>query len=74
MREILGIPIWIKYNDTVQLIHPGQITNLGFTNYFFLLQNQKQKAAPNYLKMVSPLKACTPSIQMAVSQYQCCVT
>ena len=55
-------------------MHPGQITNLGSTNYFFLLQNQKQKAAPNYSKMVSPLTACTPSIQMAVSQYQCCVT
>ena len=41
-------------------MHLGQITNLGSTNYFFLLQNQKQKAAPNYLKMVSPLTACTP--------------
>ena len=40
--------------------------NLSFINYFFFLQNQKQKAAPDYLKMVSLPMACTPSIQMAV--------
>ena len=47
-------------------MHSGQILNLSSINYFFFLQNQKQKAAPNYLKMVSLLTACTQSIQMVV--------
>ena len=41
---------------------------------YFSYKKQKQKAAPNYLKMVSLPMACTPSIQMAVNQYQRCVT